>query len=578
MILDRYWKIFLKYGGVKSFYYILKWKLFNIKLNNIGTSISKIELSFFQPIGESKFKAFYKKDNEEVERIIKRERMILFYEYDDLNSSLDIKTKWELKRSQHGPILALNKSLESDEILENEFSNLNLSSILQDSNAMEVGIATINLLTTFQLLNTNDKKKYSKVFSKHLKESISYILINNEKGIIFSHNHYFFNLIAAIWILESIKGNKALQQTTKKLYKELNQLLKQIINIDGSLYEGSTHYHKYVTDSLLLFLSFIKNSQKNKQLLVTAKSMYKFSCYASFDNQLIGVGDNDSGRILALPKYFDYNSTDLRFTRHLAETLNFENFEDVDERKLATRNFLNSDSFGLFKIENPNWNISIRLNQNNDEFLAKFIGVHFHNDQLSILASYRGEKLFVDSGVYSYVQKNNIRYNNIRTSSHNTLTIDDLEQNIIFNDWNIPEREIGSKALVFNDKVFQGEYSGYKNAVYRRKIEVGEQLIIFDEILSEKPISFKSVKIFFHLHPSLKPTITDNGSVRLEIDENLFLMEFDKDCKAIIEKSIYSAEYGQYTENFKVVLIFENAFFNSCKTIISHMNSNYPTS
>ena len=196
----------------------------------------------------------------DAKRILSGEKKLLFYNPIDPNIAEDIKYKWEDERLHDIYILAQADNAEARKKYEMILDDYNVVTIHPDDIAMEVSIRAINIIESAKFYKGNINEK--NVVTKFLKSALIYILRNPERGVIYSGNHYFFNLLVILLILENIEGNWIINGLHRFSKKRLIVLLKQIILKDGALYENSTHYHKYVTESYLLYLA--STGKKNK--------------------------------------------------------------------------------------------------------------------------------------------------------------------------------------------------------------------------------------------------------------------------------------------------------------------------
>lgn len=544
MRIRRFINAFKKYGYAFAPINLIKWKLFKTINYYFGNSILNMEDSSFTVIGESKFKALYIGSKNEFDRIQKGERKILFYEEKDENKKRDIKIRWEQNRSQEGPVLALF-DLNNVGDLNLYFDAQRLSTLLIDTNAMEAGISAINLITTFQLLSNEKKEKYRSTLEKHIKQSLRYIIQNYEKGICYSANHYFFNLLSVLWISESIKGNSIIDKIKGKSYKRLVNLLNQIIETDGSLYEGSTYYHKYVTESFMLFL-YQHNLSSNKKLTSIAEKMVSFTNYASINGKIVGIGDNDSGRVLALPTYFQFESCDITLITKLAEYLHL---------KCNHRKQQKSKRFGIYLLNNQYWDVAVRLEEGRRQY-RKTIGVHCHNDQLHISVFYKNQPFLVDKGVCSYITKDNIRLRNLQTSSHNTVAVGSLEQRPIFNNWKYEENQNVSEIKEVNGKYFFGGLEVKDKYTHYREIILNDNLEIHDTIKFKTEESV--LKFYFHFDPGVQPYINSERFLSCKLKEDQF--DIVTTCGFFyLQDFTYSPEYGMRLASKVAVLVIDSS-------------------
>lgn len=554
--IRRLYSFVKKYGFLIGPFSVIKWICKKDRFKRYANNISKADKKAFMVKKDTFFNEFYSGNiKHEVERILNGERKLLFYNNDDINKQLDIKTRWELNRSQHLPILALDINAS------NNIGNLkheNLGEVFHETNAMEVSIVAINVLTAYQLIDKENGEIDDVEIELFLQKCLTYIMSNIEVGLKYSNNHYFFNLLGIMWITECIVGNEYISKIRSYADRELHDLLSEILNKDGSLYEGSTHYHKYVTDSLLSLLVLTMDSKRYDWKIKYAKSMYLFCCYASFNNKLIGFGDNDSGRILALPEYFNYYSNDLTITHRLSKKIKLDAYNDKDEKRLKRLNYSKKSSFGLIKLEDNDWHVVIRCDQIRNKGANKVIGSHYHNDQLSVLINHRGKELFVDKGTYSYIQKNETRLENIKTSSHNTLSIKNEEQNIIYNDWRYNTRRAIGKIKFINDKKIIGEHIGYINCgvVHRRMICLKEKGIEIEDTVIKRTKNEVNATIIYNIHPNYKAKKVNSYSIMLTNGNDNVKISFLGECQVNIISTFYSKEYGMLQGNSAIAVEF----------------------
>lgn len=552
-MFNRISSFIMKYGIFIGPYSVIKWVIHRYTQRAYADRIANMDSRSFKVKGISNFEKIYKGDiQQEIKRILNGERKLLFYQTDDVNIQKDIKTRWELNRMHHLPVLALAKeNKDVYELFRKELQVERLNKIFEDTNAMEVSISVINIITACQLIN--DKMPLEEItIQQFLKNCFQYIIKNNENGLRYSGNHYFFNLLGLLWITSNIEGNAETERICTKTTKGLLGLLRQIINEDGSLYEGSTYYHRYVTDSLLCFLILNPGAKCYNKFFQYAEKMYYFCRYATSQDTLIGIGDNDSGRVLPLPQYFNYSSTDLSFTMRLAELLNMR-YSEAFENNIKRLNLSHRKAFGLTKLEQGDWRIALRCDLFGDKMAKKAIGTHYHNDQLAIIAWYNNKNIFIDTGVYSYIQDNNIRLQNLQTASHNTVVVNGQEQNIIHNNWQYTERGAVGRLISYDATSFEWEHNGYKDIVHRRKILIQGALTIQDSIICSKHMEAMQIKIYFHLHPDIKLRLTGSSVILEDVGVVLCLKNNPK-CKIEIEPSRYSPEYGKYITTKAIVI------------------------
>ena len=490
-MMSRVKRFFKKYGAGGGFF-VMHWKMQRIKFWLVAMFLKMCKLSSFE-IVEKKIdnEIYFSEISSDFEQIFSGNRAILSGTVDD-EIRYDVKYGWEKSRHQELFVASMIGRIEGDRLLEKTIKEINNPSFFKNKNAMEISIAGINVLVAlqnrFSCLDF-DSKEQARQF---IKETLVYIFKNIEFGIRYSNNHLFFDLIGVIWILQNINGNFYIHSLVKKVKRVLIKLLAKIIEVEGNLYEGSTCYHKYVTESLLEYLYF--NEDKNEKILNNASKMVEFCYRVSIANSIIDIGDNDTGRILPLGTYFHYKSLDLSVIRMLSEKLSLKVL--TDNRKVDLLN-----SFGIIRIQDNSWTFFLRCDQINDKEKNKVIGNHYHNDQLSLILYVYTEPLLIDTGTFSYT--NEFRASNMTTSRHNTLIFENQEQTKLPEGFKYFERKNKAVFDCIEEKKCIVHHLGYFPIIHQREVKIdGTDVIINDKLLGLGSKKTTSSKVHFWLDPS----------------------------------------------------------------------------
>lgn len=136
-----------------------------------------------------------------------------------------------------------------------------------------------------------------------------------------------------------------------------------------------------------------------------------------------------------------------------------------------------------------------------------FLPAHGHGDALAFEWSLGGKRIFVDAGVFEY-QRGPLRDQSRSTRSHNTVTLDDLDQSEFWSSF-----RVGRRAKVKLERferlgpgfVLEGVHDGYAHLrgapLHRRRVIAGrESLVIDDEVIGG---ARQSVRARFLLHPEV---------------------------------------------------------------------------
>ncbi len=227
--------------------------------------------------------------------------------------SFDIKVPWELSRFQHLYYLGQAYFINNKELYAKTFCNqvsdwIDKNPYLLGVNwvcPMEVGIRAINLIYGFYSFKDSpsiDNKFWQKLTNSLYNHAI--YLQNNWENWGQTNNHYLSDLIGYLYLCFFFDDLKHFQKQKHKFIKKiLHEFDKQILP-DGTSYEGSTNYHKLVTEIFLHFylLCQTDNISLPDSFIKKFKKMQDFidDCTDSNGN-FVQIGDNDSGYI-SLPR------------------------------------------------------------------------------------------------------------------------------------------------------------------------------------------------------------------------------------------------------------------------------------
>ncbi len=341
----------------------------------------------------------------------------------------DIKYPWERSRLQH--LIPLGQAYAADrnnnrKILEFFKSEIN-SWITHNPfmrgvnwmNAMEVGIRASNLIWLFEFFYS-EKAAENDPFFWNL--YINMLVRHSE--FIHSHwedfdkpnNHYLLNLTGA-WYLATFFKHFHFYPFGKLtvLWEKICTGFNHQISNDGTSYEGSTSYHGFIIQALRHIERLGKITDHELPYNLT-KKLYKGVQFLAdcrdTSAQRVQLGDNDSGYLVAplqieqLPDAFAAEKTEIN--------------PSVGEYP----------DFGCIFIMNKDWHISLRTKSFNETSPRG----HFHQDLLSITASYKGIPFIVDSGTGCYTANTTTRnmlrswaaHSNVHPQTSNTQDLADL--------------------------------------------------------------------------------------------------------------------------------------------------------
>jgi uncharacterized heparinase superfamily protein len=179
-------------------------------------------------------------------------------------------------------------------------------------------------------------------------------------------------------------------------------------------------------------------------------------------------------------------------------------------------------------------------------------GGHAHNDQLSFELSLNGKPLIVDPGTYVYTPLPDERNKYRSTAMHNTLALDDREQN----PWPLGVRGLfelrdrcHARVLALGKTHFVGEHCGF-GTPHRRTLAIFRRQIHGLDECAER----QRKKIHFHLAPEAQVEFLEaDHKVRIKNGDASISLTCGKGLLTIRD-SVYAPAYGVQCPSRVVVL------------------------
>jgi hypothetical protein len=374
----------------------------------------------------------------------------------------DIKSTWEVARLNFilPIVMEINNSAQLRHIealktiifsfLSNDYLFFGIHWI----NPMEVSIRSINICFAYAELHKYLSVKEKKKIEGYLYASMHYIFIFKEKNA-FSNNHYMSNLLA-LSVLSNFFNDAKIKKFSKEEFKY--EVVRQVYH-DGTVFEGSTYYHRLTLEIVFYFVLFetkiqslnrggvsYKESLKffPKEVIQRLYKMFLFIKYSIKENsELPIVGDNDSGQLL---KFFDKEVLDVGYLLHLGSAF-FEKNLFNNEKKRPNHplvNLINGSPKHRQSLIKKNY---IKFYKNSGWLVCKYKDVHLfisagpngqggkgghaHNDKTSYTLSLKLEDIVLESGSQSYTSNPKIRRKDRSNLSHNVMSILDSKGMVV---------------------------------------------------------------------------------------------------------------------------------------------------
>jgi hypothetical protein len=456
----------------------------------------------------------------------------------------DIKTSWEHARFAHllwagfdfekDPIT--NKHLQNDffaEIATWQEQNPYLHGICW-MNAMEVSIRAINLLWLFNFFYTKPQAPHEELFWQNYLNSLfahATFIQNYWEDYDKPNNHYLLNLTGAWYLALFFEKLDIFPFGSRDaLWQKVCVGFDLQLQSDGTLYEGSTNYHKLVMQSLQHLSLLNKNNNFSFPEGLKGKFTRGIQFLADSKNtptSIVQIGDNDSSFIVA--------------------PINLMLISDANaEKKMQIPAHVKEYSdFGIVFIINQHWHISFRTKS----FDSYNPTGHFHADLLGITVTFNSESIIVDPGTGCYTG-NRLTRNYLRSwQSHSTFYASNNSALNFSSLFKIDGSYLTPAPILINTgtntTTVTAQYE-YRKISYTRslKLDVLRNIFSITDTVQSKNVQTEpetSSNLIFS--PEIQITKKDTNFFELN-GKNCNLILKTTASNVVIKEGLYSKEYG----------------------------------
>lgn len=497
----------------------------------------------------------------------------------------DIKIPWEISRFNYLSQLGEAYWLTDDEKYAEKFVSLISDWIIKNpvkqglnwKSAIEAGIRVANWIVGWYFFK--DSKSITPEFvAKFIKSLLAhgrFIKSNLEYAEGLTSNHYISNVVGLFYLgifLPEFREAKGWLSFSKR---ELEKEIQKQVYLDGMDFEASTCYHRFVVE---LFLYPALQARLNgigfsPDYMSRLKKMFDFIlCALKPNGKMPQIGDNDSGRLYkfeagereALDMRYLLNLGALFFTEPKYKIREFglcpevawifgteavNRRQEMPDRAIAD---LGSKSFpdaGIYIMREGNNYLIVSSGPNGQNGT----GGHSHNDKLSFEVLIDGEEVFIDPGTYVYTSYPVWRDKFRSTSLHNTLMIDEKEQNRLLTTFSMVE-EAKPKVIKWETSqdlnVFIGEHYGYTRLpdklIHQRTVKFHKKDVRWefqDKIYNLKNQFSNKHLIKWSLIPHPDIDIENSGTIKTKKGRKVKII-LENGLKVHQEDAWYSPEYG----------------------------------
>lgn len=494
----------------------------------------------------------------------------------------DIKWPWEIGRCQHWVTLGQAYRLTGDERYaveivrqHGDFMAANPVGIgVQFVCTMDVAIRAFNWALAFELIRRSaafDSVAITRAYESLFDVGV-FIEGNLENKYEVTSNHFLSNVVGLYGVGLVFQDLAAGQRWLRQGREWLEQEMRVQVLEDGADYESSIPYHRLVAELFLggARVAELEGQPLSAEYLASLRRMVEFLIAVQRPDGLMPqVGDADDGR---LHIFTDYGTWQPQDARHLAGSAAFVLGE-------ASWNAAGGDD-GLWEAAwwgapiaapaapgavadearlFPHAGIAVSrtggtyLLVTNSRVGTNGFGNHKHNDLLSFEFHANGVPLIVDPGSYVYTSDPDARNLFRMTGYHNTLRIDDVEQNDVRLDYLFRMFETSKvEHLTFEDSpavtTYRGRHTGYERlpspVKHERAFTLSKDtstLTISDHLTGD---GRHELAWHFHVGPGVVVAELGDGRFTLAAADRTWELRAPQHLKVSLSEAWYSPSYG----------------------------------
>lgn len=423
----------------------------------------------------------------------------------------DIRFTWEINRHQFFINLASQYKFSQDpqtlECLKEHFykwvvQNPFLKGV-NWSSSMEVAIRAYQWMITYYILQDIEDVQFLNDLLRGITNSTAYVM--NNLSLHSSANNHLILEVAISSIIGNFLGPVYKQSWFESGYKILQEQIPLQVYDDGVNKEQGVHYHAFVLDMMLqynYFLRSINHTPIHEELLY---KMVEFLGYLQQGGSVTEIGDSDDAKIIDVSgKYKNY----YLYLLQLASIYFKEQFIKLESLHPEVKLF-SGDIEGNFEMHEYKSFQEYKeggyefLNLNKDYLIFDVgplgfgsIAAHGHADALSVVYHYNQEPILVDPGTYIYNIETKWRDYFRKTSSHNTLSVQDVDQSTMNGPF-LWSKKASTRLLDSGETeellYMSGCQDGYAPAIHERSLTYMKEekiIIIADSFIGEGQINF----------------------------------------------------------------------------------------
>lgn len=461
----------------------------------------------------------------------------LFYREIPTANGSDIKYPWELSRCQHLLWLGEAYLLTGDDKYAKEVIDeinwwIDDNPFMYSVNwkcSMDVAFRAVNWMYALNMIagyNGFDDEFTAKV-GRSLWQHGFFIRNNLEKQIPYSNNHYASDIVGLLYLGELFKNTSRGRRWYRFALGEYYSEVRTQVLESGVHYERSVSYHRLMTE-LFSYPAYMLQRTGVKipyDINRRIQGMYEYvATYTKPNGFAPLIADNDDGRFVPFVKRDFRNHNYLNDSQSVEMTIATVGTKSYSSSSCKT-GYYSGAGIAVIKDNSNYLYINHGGYSKNPKETDVVIGTHTHNDLLSFELCLNGKDVLVDAGTFLYTSSQADRDEFRSTAKHNTIVVDDEEQNDFYGPFVLRRNLHKQSLLQIEEGVFEGEYTTIAGQMHhKRRFDFkGDELSITDSI--KKIGADHIIKMFFHFaeniicHIKGNSIITDNGvSINFDVD------------------------------------------------------------
>ena len=401
-----------------------------------------------------------------------------------------------------------------------------------------VSMRIVNLIKWFSVNHKKLKVNEQNRILSLIKRNNLFLRNNIEYQI--GGNHLLENYISLL--ISSIFFNSS--NKIKNAFINLNHEIENQFLEDSFHFERSIMYHNILVEKLLDIISI------SRQVIFTKAIKNQLNILRCSISKMLVVTKNFVFPEFILPSFNDVITNNYKNSEKIlnyAKNLGFSNTKKYDSINFKESGYLKYNFKTLIFIYDYG------------EIGPKHISGHGHCDCFSFELSHNNIPLLVNTGTSTY-DYGDRRFVERSTSSHNTLSVEDVDQSEIWSRFRVARQH---KIIYFKLREFKqdklslkGRLTNYdKSYEHVRSVNIdGDNIEILDELsTSKKEIK---AKINLHFHPNV---IIKKKSKDTFLLNDKFILKLGNFNEIILKNYQYAENYGKLILSQKIeAIIFNN--------------------